>query len=206
MGCAGAVTSGAAHPVPGCGGTAGRSSTRPAGSNAPARHGGTCPNVTGRDARLIRGSPGGPATAPWAWRWPTTQSVPWPTAAADPWPPSSPGPSRRYPVADFTAGADLRRPARRGGRPPVFDPAVYRRRNQVERGFTRRKHWRGLAMRFDKLGVNYQAALDLAEPLDRLRAVPTVKSAGPSLEVSALQRRPLGPLRHLLLTVSSRQP
>jgi hypothetical protein len=33
----------------------------------------------------------------------------------------------------------------------------------------RRKHWRGLATRFDKLGVNYQATLDL---LDWLRAVP----------------------------------
>ena len=60
----------------------------------------------------------------------------------------------------------------RGGRPPAFDPAAYRDRNQVERGFNRRKHWRGLATRFDKLGANYQATLDLIEMLDWLRAVP----------------------------------
>lgn len=59
-----------------------------------------------------------------------------------------------------------------GGRPPVFDPDRYRRRNQVERGFGRRKQWRGLATRYDKLSESYQATLDLAETLDWLRAVP----------------------------------
>ncbi|GAB1692703.1 hypothetical protein KRM28CT15_45060 [Krasilnikovia sp. M28-CT-15] len=68
--------------------------------------------------------------------------------------------------------ANRKRRGSRGGRPPAFDPAVYRRRNQVERGFNRRKHWRGLATRFDKLGANYQATLDLVEMLDWLRAVP----------------------------------
>ena len=56
--------------------------------------------------------------------------------------------------------------------PPCFDPAAYRKRNQVERGFNRRKHWRGLATRYDKRIDSYQATLDLAEALDWLRAVP----------------------------------
>jgi transposase len=34
-----------------------------------------------------------------------------------------------------------------GGRPPAFDPAVYRRRNVVERCFNRLKQWRALATR-----------------------------------------------------------
>src|SRR4051812_44807960 len=37
----------------------------------------------------------------------------------------------------------------RGGRPPGFDPVRYKDRNQVERGFGRRKQWRGLATRYD---------------------------------------------------------
>jgi hypothetical protein len=45
-----------------------------------------------------------------------------------------------------------------------------RDRNNVERGFNRRKHWRGLATRYDKRIDSYQATLDLAETLDWLRA------------------------------------
>jgi transposase len=59
-----------------------------------------------------------------------------------------------------------------GGCPPSFDADRYKRRNQVERGFNRRKQWRGLATRYDKLSESYQATLDLAEALDWLRAVP----------------------------------
>ncbi|MEU8821701.1 transposase [Actinoplanes sp. NPDC048796] len=68
--------------------------------------------------------------------------------------------------------ANRKRRGSHGGRPPAFGPGAYRHRNQVERDFNRRKHWRGLATRFDKLGVNYQATLDLVEILDWLRAVP----------------------------------
>ncbi|WP_212823263.1 transposase [Catellatospora sp. TT07R-123] len=68
--------------------------------------------------------------------------------------------------------ANRKRRGRTGGRPPNFDRAAYRKRNQVERGFNRRKHWRGLATRFDKLASHYQATLDLVEALDWLRAVP----------------------------------
>ncbi|KAB1920647.1 transposase [Micromonospora sp. ALFpr18c] len=59
-----------------------------------------------------------------------------------------------------------------GGRPPDFDAEKYKNRNQVERGFNRRKHWRALATRYDKLADSYQATLDLAETLDWLRAIP----------------------------------
>lgn len=59
-----------------------------------------------------------------------------------------------------------------GGRPPEFDPDRYRRRNQVERGFSRRKQWRALATRYDKLAESFQATLDLEETLDWLRAIP----------------------------------
>lgn len=68
--------------------------------------------------------------------------------------------------------ANRKRRGSRGGRPPKFDPDAYRHRNQVERGFNRRKHWRGLATRYDKLGSHFQATLDLVEMLDWLRAVP----------------------------------
>ena len=68
--------------------------------------------------------------------------------------------------------ANRKRKGRRGGRPPAFDPTAYKDRNQVERGFGRRKHWRGMATRFDKLASSYQATLDIVETLDWLRSVP----------------------------------
>ena len=72
------------------------------------------------------------------------------------------------------AGQIARRAGRRvlAIRPTEFDPAAYRGRNQVERGFNRRKHWRGPATRYDELGAHFQATLDLIETLDWLRAVP----------------------------------
>ena len=68
--------------------------------------------------------------------------------------------------------ANRARKGSRGGRPPAFDPDRYRNRNQVERGFGRRKQWRGLATRYDKLGASYQATVDIVETLDWLRAIP----------------------------------
>ena len=47
-----------------------------------------------------------------------------------------------------------------------------RHSNVIERSFHDHKQWRGLATRYDKLGANYQATLDLVELLDWLRAVP----------------------------------
>jgi transposase len=52
-----------------------------------------------------------------------------------------------------------------GGRPPAFDPAVYRRRNVVERCFTRLKQWRDLATRFAKRATIYRACLVLIAAL-----------------------------------------
>lgn len=42
-----------------------------------------------------------------------------------------------------------------GGRPPAFDPAMYKHRNTVERGFNRLKQWRGVATRYDKYAITF---------------------------------------------------
>jgi transposase len=52
--------------------------------------------------------------------------------------------------------------ATRPGRPPLFDQAIYARRNVVERCINRLKQWRGLATRYEKRAVNYRAMLVLA--------------------------------------------
>lgn len=65
------------------------------------------------------------------------------------------------PVPADQRGHRLRRGSR-GGRPPVFDRAIYKQRNAVERCINRLKQWRGLAMRTDKLAIAYQAAFHLA--------------------------------------------
>ena len=61
-------------------------------------------------------------------------------------------PSRRRPEAY--------RPRR--GRPPTFDPVVYRRRNAVERLVGRLKEFRRLATRYEKLAPNYLAVAHAA--------------------------------------------
>lgn len=42
-----------------------------------------------------------------------------------------------------------------GGRPPASDPAFYKERNTVERGFNRLKRWRGIATRYDKYATAF---------------------------------------------------
>ena len=59
-----------------------------------------------------------------------------------------------------------------GGRPPRFDRARYRTRNQVERLMNRRKQFRAVATRFDKLAVRYQATVCVADIVIWLRARP----------------------------------
>jgi Transposase DDE domain len=44
----------------------------------------------------------------------------------------------------------------------AVDPALYRRRNLIERCFCKLKHFRRVATRFDKLARNFLSALALA--------------------------------------------
>jgi transposase len=46
---------------------------------------------------------------------------------------------------------------RAGGRPPVFDPGWYKKRNTVERCFSKLKQFRAVATRYDKRERIYQA-------------------------------------------------
>jgi transposase len=68
--------------------------------------------------------------------------------------------------------AHRRQRGRRGGRPVGFCAERYRRRNQVERGFNRRKQLRAVATRYDKTKGRYEATLTVASILDWLRARP----------------------------------
>ena len=57
---------------------------------------------------------------------------------------------------------------------PSFSPFLYRYRNLVERFFSKLKHYRAIATRYDKNAANYLAAVKLAASRIWLRAYESV--------------------------------
>lgn len=53
---------------------------------------------------------------------------------------------------------------------PCFSKTLYRERNQVERFFSKLKHFRSIATRYDKLAENFLAMVELASVRFGLRA------------------------------------
>ncbi|MGC4773493.1 transposase [Micromonospora sp. DT44] len=58
--------------------------------------------------------------------------------------------------------ANRHRRGSRGGRPPVFDKQLYKRRNVVERCFNRLKQCRSVATHYDKTATLFQATVTIA--------------------------------------------
>ncbi len=67
----------------------------------------------------------------------------------------------RVRLAERGALANIRlMPTRK--RLPAFDPILYRERNRVERFFSKIKHFRAIATRYDKRDDNFLASVQLA--------------------------------------------
>lgn len=58
--------------------------------------------------------------------------------------------------------ANRRRRGSGGGRPPAFDPAVYKQRNTVERAIGKLRQHRAVATRFDKRDYVWRGTIDVA--------------------------------------------
>ncbi|MEV0032546.1 IS5 family transposase [Nocardia sp. NPDC050793] len=65
--------------------------------------------------------------------------------------------------------ANRKRRGSLSGRPPEVDRTAYKRRNVVERAFSRIKQWRAIATRYDKLALAYRAGPLLALIIEWLR-------------------------------------
>lgn len=67
--------------------------------------------------------------------------------------------------------ANRKRKGRAGGRAPSFDSQLYKRRNVIERAFSKAKHWRAVATRYDKLATTYRAGFVLALIVEWLKSL-----------------------------------
>jgi len=71
-----------------------------------------------------------------------------------------------------------------GGRPPLFRAERYRQRNIIERLMNRRKQFRAVATRYDKLACRYRATIQIADIIIWLRAKPDRTRPPPAKKIT----------------------